>query len=93
MSDAQEAAGLTLAAVLDRSRAMAMCRKLGKEIELALKKTTDGIAAFHELISKMVAAEARSAVLMCPLISLCSPGRPVLGSACSSAGHAVAMVQ
>ena len=65
MSDAQEAAGLSLAAVLDRSRAMAICRKLGKEIELALKKVTDGIAAFHELISKMTAAEVRFAALHC----------------------------
>jgi hypothetical protein len=53
----QEAGAVSLAAMLDRSRAMAMSRKLGKEIELALKKVSDGIAGFHDLSAKMMAAE------------------------------------
>ena len=46
-----------LASVLDRTRAMAMSRKLGKEIEQALKKVADGITTFTELGGKMAAAE------------------------------------
>ena len=52
-----EAGAVSLAAMLDRSRAMAMSRKLGKEIELALKKVSDGIASFHDFSAKMMAAE------------------------------------
>lgn len=50
-------AGADLAAVLDRCRTQATCRKLMKEIEQALKKVVDGINTFRELGLKMEAAE------------------------------------
>lgn len=57
MTESQEGKGHALASVLDRTRAMAMSRKLGKEIEQALKKVSDGITTFTELGGKMAAAE------------------------------------
>ena len=71
MGDLQEgnagSRGNALAAVLDRGRAMAVCRKLGKEIEQALKKANDGINSFQELRSKMEAAEVRPLFYYNPL--------------------------
>ena len=60
MTESQDGAlsrGHALASVLDRTRAMALSRKLGKEIEQALKKVSDGITTFTELGGKMAAAE------------------------------------
>jgi NADH/NAD ratio-sensing transcriptional regulator Rex len=59
MYDLQDVSQRTqaLTAVMDRSRAVASSRKLVRDIELTMKKVSDGISLFNEFGEKMEAAE------------------------------------